>query len=605
MKKRESVSLIPGAMDAEMAPPRTPHGGQTSSLSPSRNLRPVGLPTNPLTGFPLLPCILFVLLLAAPAPAADITGVEADRIMKLIESEDRDERLEGVKKLAEFKGANTLRVLVWTMKSPDWLVREAAIDALPKQDSKSALKVLQHKVDDRDPRVRGAAFRCAGRILGAQSLEVLKKAAEDGEPRVRIAAAEALAEVPFAGDKTPQGRSHLTLLGKLSEDDDPRVRVQAVLGLGEMKDSDLALRLLCRACADAPEEAVFRAGEILSKNEAFKDFAFFAKLGRDRDEENRVAACIALGMLGKKEGDQTLFSALRDRKWQVRAAGCDAMGRIAPEDENRLRLYESRLLPALADKDWGVRTCAAWALARLGSAKAVEPMIRRVDKPEDFPIVTILQKLCAQPKLEGRKPWSGWYRKNKSGLKVERTGEIKSASEITYHSLADKSENVVYVLDISGSMMYYNRMDLARRELWNSVSSLEHDTGFNLILFSTEVILCSKAPLRANWRNKARLKNYLDKVSPAGNTNISLALFSALDQYDVETIFFLTDGLPTEGILIPKEIVKQTTETNMDRRRPARIFTIALNIPEAAKLLSNLADWNEGEYKLVQEVMEK
>jgi len=94
-------------------------------------------------------------------------------------------------------------------------------------------------------------------------------------------------------------------------------------------------------------------------------------------------------------------------------------------------------------------------------------------------------------------------------------------------------------------------------------------------------------------------------ASEAGNTNISLALSAALDQHDVETIFFLTDGMPTEGILIPKEIVKRTTEKNLDRRRPARIFTIAPCIPEAAKFLSNLADWNEGEYKLVTEVREK
>ena len=89
---------------------------------------------------------------------------------------------------------------------------------------------------------------------------------------------------------------------------------------------------------------------------------------------------------------------------------------------------------------------------------------------------------------------------------------------------------------------------------------------------------------------------FVKQLNPRGMTNVFDTLASALEDPEVNTIYFLSDGAPTMGkITEPQGILDRIREINAERK--VKIHTIGFHLdPGAASLMRRLAEENHGDF---------
>lgn len=148
------------------------------------------------------------------------------------------------------------------------------------------------------------------------------------------------------------------------------------------------------------------------------------------------------------------------------------------------------------------------------------------------------------------------------------------------------ARDITIVLDQSGSMqgpMWDQARDAAAFVLRN----LNPRDRFSIISFSTGIRLYSDGPKPVADVEDAIA--WMSRLEATGGTDINLALTAALEMADPErntTVLFLTDGLPTVGVVQREQILAniQAIPTN------ARIFTFGVGYDVDTFLLDEIAD---------------
>jgi len=116
----------------------------------------------------------------------------------------------------------------------------------------------------------------------------------------------------------------------------------------------------------------------------------------------------------------------------------------------------------------------------------------------------------------------------------------------------ENAGSFAYVIDCSGSMATRGSLDVAKRELINSVDRLPPDARFGVIFYNLHATVLTdpqgrRALMPATAANKARVGQQLGRVVPDGGTDHMTALRAAL-ALKPEVVFFLTDAdLMTSG----------------------------------------------------------
>ena len=109
-----------------------------------------------------------------------------------------------------------------------------------------------------------------------------------------------------------------------------------------------------------------------------------------------------------------------------------------------------------------------------------------------------------------------------------------------------------YVIDCSGSMATRGSLDVAKRELINSLDRLPPDARFGVIFYNLHATVFTdpqgrRTMMAATTGNKGRVHQQLQRIVPDGGTDHMTALRAAL-ALRPEVIFFLTDAdLMTSG----------------------------------------------------------
>ena len=153
------------------------------------------------------------------------------------------------------------------------------------------------------------------------------------------------------------------------------------------------------------------------------------------------------------------------------------------------------------------------------------------------------------------------------------------------------ARDVILVLDTSGSMAG-EKMAQAQAAAVSLVEQLRPFDRFNIISFSTGVR--TYLPALTPVGDAADYPQYINSLEALGGTNISQALLVALSQVDESrptTILFLTDGLPTEGIIdVPALLtaVAQSTPANV------RLFAFGVGDDVDTFLLDSLTSAHRG-----------
>ena len=151
--------------------------------------------------------------------------------------------------------------------------------------------------------------------------------------------------------------------------------------------------------------------------------------------------------------------------------------------------------------------------------------------------------------------------------------------------------DVILVLDTSGSMDG-EKIAQAKDALAYVLDHLNDEDRFNVIAFSTGLQQYARG-LRPVSEAREAIR-WVDDLEAVGGTDINRALLEALDQVDEErpaVIIFLTDGLPTEGVVEIEQILANVEATSPGN---VRLFPFGVGDDVNTVLLDTLAEQQRG-----------
>ncbi|KAK2832429.1 hypothetical protein Q7C36_015891 [Tachysurus vachellii] len=168
--------------------------------------------------------------------------------------------------------------------------------------------------------------------------------------------------------------------------------------------------------------------------------------------------------------------------------------------------------------------------------------------------------------------------------------------------LSSLSKNIVFVIDVSGSM-WGLKMKQTVEAMKTILESLTMDDSFSIIDFNHNVRCWSEDLVPGTSIQVEEAKKYINDIKPNGGTNINEALLKAvqmlvkaqnqglIDQRSVSMIILVSDGDPTVG-----EIKLSTIQKNVKRamRQDFSLFTLGIGFDVDFDFLERIAMENRG-----------
>ncbi|WP_269537799.1 vWA domain-containing protein [Cerasicoccus fimbriatus] len=198
--------------------------------------------------------------------------------------------------------------------------------------------------------------------------------------------------------------------------------------------------------------------------------------------------------------------------------------------------------------------------------------------------------------------------------------------DIDFFGVKTSSQSIVFVMDISGSMIGDERgpegFKIVADEILKVLQSMSDNgsqTKFNIIGFAGGVETLSGSVREINEATIQRTKNWLRRMDPAkalkrdqtfdsidwnkyqdglhAGTRTDLALKKAFSM-NPEQIILLSDGEPT-GVSVD-EILMLTAKLQEKQPNPVKINTISYRSKDGRSFMNALASRNSGEYLAVE-----
>ncbi|XP_067833880.1 inter-alpha-trypsin inhibitor heavy chain H6-like isoform X2 [Heptranchias perlo] len=177
-------------------------------------------------------------------------------------------------------------------------------------------------------------------------------------------------------------------------------------------------------------------------------------------------------------------------------------------------------------------------------------------------------------------------------------------------SLPVLSKNVVFVIDVSGSMSG-TKMAQTKEAMRTILGDLKPDDYFNIITFSSSVKVWKPGQLiQASPKNIDKAKTFTEKMVATGGTNINDAVVAGAralrgesnrgdgDRKRVQLIIFLTDGEANEGVVKPSKIVNNAKEAT---EGTVSLFSLGFGSGSDFPLLRQLSLENRGVARRIYE----
>ncbi len=515
--------------------------------------------------------------------------------------------------------------------------KQVVLEILLHHEADDLGQLVWEASDDRDDRLRAAGVRGIGVTRLRKGMSRLEKALGDRSRVVQRNAIHALqafggkdgfkALVEAATDHRLLAlREDLTrALNSADDEEEIKVLIRAL----RTRDEVLAMKLI-EAIATAAPHAPEDCGKALLRS-----------LGHE-DEQVRAVVIRGLVMARVEGAAGALAKRLNHPSRDTRKEalwGLAQLGEVPPDardkvvylarhDDRALRRHGTRALgflpvemalePAvgnLRDEDWRVVSAAVDALLMLRHWPSLAPLIATGEARQDVlrsEIADALQLLTGEGFGMNYPAWRRWLGDQDPDAALpdaetaaaavaalERLRREAGDTASTYHGLTVPRGGVVFVLDISGSMSArrgggaesdYRRFAGALQRV---IGGLPESSMFNVVLFGSAVEPWREELAPASPENVEDAVALLRRTTPNGGTNLYDALARALQMEDVQTIFVLTDGMPSAGRrTAPGDILMGIAQLNRDRG--ARIHTIAAG-SAGAGFLKTLAESNGGE----------
>ena len=357
--------------------------------------------------------------------------------------------------------------------------------------------------------------------------------------------------------------------------------------------------------------------------------AALLKLVKERDPELRTRAVEAVGRVDTEETRGALRTLVsKEKDLRVRLAALDSLAEL--KDEATVELCITELLRS---SEWRIRAAAMDALVAIPRKNAVPALIqsvagevgRLVDDAERSLLTLTGRTFNGDANL-----WKDWWQKNKETFEIGAaavavatadggsTAWKNAPGKVSFYGIQTRSNRILFVIDRSGSMLEpvgksvtgagsTRKIDAAKAQLKSAIAGLEDGDLFNIISYSADVSRWQKRMVKMATRSRSKVERHIDKeIEANGGTNIHDALqeafrlagIGAMDkayESNVDTIFFLTDGMPSVGeVQEPAEILRRVKEWN----RLARVVlhTVGVGLDHDAAFLRRLAEENGGQY---------
>ncbi|MFT7678172.1 MAG: hypothetical protein ACI8QC_002158 [Planctomycetota bacterium] len=137
------------------------------------------------------------------------------------------------------------------------------------------------------------------------------------------------------------------------------------------------------------------------------------------------------------------------------------------------------------------------------------------------------------------------------------------------------------------------RLDVAKQELEVAVQNLAKGVTFNIVTFGSIVKPWEDGQTKIGKKTRADALEFVRAIGLGGGTNTFGGLMAAFDDEQVDTIYLLSDGAPSQGKLVSAEGIREHFRL-LNRVRRVRIHCISVG--QASALMRGLAEDSGGEY---------
>ena len=208
---------------------------------------------------------------------------------------------------------------------------------------------------------------------------------------------------------------------------------------------------------------------------------------------------------------------------------------------------------------------------------------------------------------------------------IEEKAQEAAVSGPTFYGIPITEDRIIFVLDRSNSMelpsewefvdlaadtdgkKVKSRLDVEKLQFKKVLQDLPDGKQFTVIMFNNEVKeenIFSTELVELNPESREKAFAFVDSWKPVSGTNLFTPLEKALTYSNVEAIFLLTDGFPSEGITDQEEFLAKAAELNKNKVKINTIGTFTLaggegsftkeNKDKGQQLLQALAEQNNG-----------
>lgn len=371
-------------------------------------------------------------------------------------------------------------------------------------------------------------------------------------------------------------------------------------------DRPTAVQSLVKMAADSDPDVARAVAEALASFGSELADAPLDKLYRQGPEGARAVALAALhGLRDGHDGwPPELLAATKDKLPAVRTAALQLLAK-AKGAEAPLSLQAAG--EALADPQWQVRGAAIDLVAALRLKPGIPWLIDRVDQEGGRLREDVLGALFDLTRLRfaDGKAWKEFWAKAGDTFEIPKLDEQraknapKADTTATYWDIPVRSERVVFVVDVSGSMREtigtgkVTRLDEAKRQLLRVLELLPAKAKVNIVGFGTKATAWSDKLQPLDKRRKKAAADFVQALTIQGATNVHDGVKLAFQDEEVDTVFLLTDGYPSAGeIVAPGRLAAAIATWNVGRG--IRIHTVAIG--GASNFLERLAKESGGEH---------
>lgn len=307
-------------------------------------------------------------------PPKDLAGPMTDALA----DENWEVRLAAARWLARISHKPAAPAVAKLLKDPIWSVRKQAADALSALRDPATEKALKDAMEDKNVAARTAIIAAYFQVSPSPDAEVVKACLEGADKFACNAALSGMANAWYNRRAVP-AKSLLPQLIKLLETDDVSIAHPAAECLAAIGDAQAGPALLAAMRKRTGNARIYFSNALCNlKSKAM--IPIFIDLLKE-DASTRSSALIALDRLNAPEAAEPLATVLGDPTSDkyIRARVCLMLaGYASPKSIGPLCQVLQK------DAEPAVRRTAAYALGRIGDAKAVEALADLLTK-DDYP----------------------------------------------------------------------------------------------------------------------------------------------------------------------------------------------------------------------------